>query len=117
MCDFVPHSRRTEKRMKCNYCGKEVGNRFTCPACGRRTNPRYVPARDATVYNEYNKLVDEPNIFFIIIAFLFPIFGILYYFAKVSQFRTKARVYMVSSLAGIAMSVVIFAIAMLALFL
>ena len=101
--------------MKCANCGAEVQEKLSCPYCGSRTTPQYVPYVGATVYDK-NAIVDDvPNLILIFLAFLVPLFGIIYYFARVKVYKTKARAYGISALSGVAVTVLILVTALVML--
>lgn len=99
--------------MKCNHCGAEAGDKLTCVYCGARTNYQYVPYNDATVINKMQKIDDVPNIFMILLAFLIPLFGIIYYFVNVSKVQTKSRAYGIASLVNVIGTIVVFTVMIL----
>lgn len=99
--------------MKCKHCDNDVGEKMTCPYCGQRTNHQYVPYMDATLYSDQALYNSEPNLFMIILAFLVPIFGIIYYFTHVKVVQKKSRVYAISALSSCATSLLVILIGVL----
>ena len=93
--------------MFCRKCGTELPEgKFTCPSCGNFEKGNTVFISGAATYNETAKLLDVPNVLLLVLAFLVPLFGIIYYFARVSVFPTRARAYGIASLIGVAAMVV-----------
>lgn len=99
--------------MKCKHCDYDVGEKMVCPYCGQRANHQYVPYKDATIYSDITTYADEPNLFMIILAFIVPIFGIIYYFTHIRAVQKKSRVYAISSLCSYATSLLVLIIGVL----
>ena len=98
--------------MFCKYCGKDIGDAVLCPHCNGQAGYD-VLLRDATHDNPELRIMDVPNIFLIILAFFVPLFGIIYYFARISKFRVKSRAYGIASLCGVITNVLISIIALI----
>ena len=86
--------------MKCKHCDYDVGEKLVCPHCGQRANYQYVPCLDATIYSDRAVYDGEPNLFMIFLAFLVPLFGIIYYFTQIKYVQKKSRVYAISAISG-----------------
>ena len=86
--------------MFCKYCGFDLGDKIICPACGQQSTSDIL-LQDATQYSPQNQIMDEPNIFMIILAFFIPLFGFIYYVTHIAKSKTKSRAYGISSLCGV----------------
>ena len=86
--------------MFCKYCGFDLGDKIICPACSQQSTSDIL-MQDATQYSPQNQIMDEPNIFMIILAFFIPLFGFIYYVNQIAKSKTKSRVYGISSLCGV----------------
>lgn len=91
--------------MFCKKCGKEIADdaKF-CPSCGD-TVAATSEKKEEAVTVEIPK--DEISVGFSILSFLIPIFGIIYYFVKRKQFKTKAEACLISAIGGIVLAIIV----------
>ena len=86
--------------MFCKYCGFDIGDKIICPNCNQQSTFD-VLLQGATEYSPQNQIMDEPNIFLIILAFFIPLFGFIYYPTHIAKSKIKSRAYGIASLCGV----------------
>ena len=78
-----------EKKVRCAKCGKRVSHwATTCPRCG-------------------GDVVDKINLGYCLLAFLFPLFGWIYWGVKHNKAPKKAKACGIASIIGVIFNIVI----------
>ena len=99
--------------MYCTPCGSEINDKaVVCPNCGSIVDQQaYNTAFNAaptTTNNGNNVKEDVPNPGFSVLAFLIPLFGIVYFFAERKNTPKACKRYLIWSIVGIAIMIVFF---------
>lgn len=97
--------------MYCSKCGNQLNDEaVVCPKCGCIANQAaYNRAFNSSAqisFDENNKYKDEPNPGLSLLAFLIPLFGIIYYFCERKKTPFACQRYLTWSVISIILSII-----------
>ena len=97
--------------MYCSKCGNQLNDEaVVCPKCGCISNQdaynRAFNYSAQTSYNDTPQYTDEPNPGLSLLAFLIPLFGIIYYFCEHKKTPFASQRYLTWSIISILLTII-----------